>query len=267
MSSILVHHHLGLGDHIMCHGIVREYAKKYDRVGLFSHVHNYPSVSFMYRDLKNLTVIKGDDNFARDFIEKNKTATGPEKYDEVKIIGFDLLDRDSGMSLERQFYKIAGVPIEKKWDSFYVDRDLKTEQALYDRLDPKEDYVFLHEDATRDFTINRRKIDPKFPIIVADHVVAPNFFDYCTIIEKAKEIHVIDSSFMFLIDCLQYENPNQRLVIHRYARENPKWKLPILKKNWEIILLENYTTGVVKYLKDQLHEIKFLRNLIEKAKK
>jgi hypothetical protein len=62
-----------------------------------------------------------------------------------------------------------------------------------------------------------------------------NLFDFCDVIEKAEEIHVIDSSFMFLIDCLPYEAPNQKLFVHRYARPNAAWNLPILKKPWVIL--------------------------------
>ena len=60
------------------------------------------------------------------------------------------------------------------------------------------------------------------------------------VIEKAAEIHVIDSSFLSLIDCLQYENKSQKLYFHKYAREygkqkNNEWVYPVLRKDWQII--------------------------------
>lgn len=254
MRLILLHH-FGLGDHFMCHGIVREYCKRYDHVTTFSLPHNYASVSFMYRDLANLTILKGDEAFAREFIRRNETATGPDKHDEVKIIGFEYLRR-SGTPLEQQLYELAGVALEKKWDNFYVARDITREEALFARIAPQGAYVFLHEDRSRDFTINRGKIHPELSIYESDPALTDNVFDYCTLIERAREIHVIDSSFMFLIDCLPYITPGQALVVHRYARPNPWWKLPILKKPWRIILLKNYTTGVVTYVKQWLHQYK-----------
>lgn len=93
MLRILLLHHLGLGDHFMCHGIVREYCKKYEKVGLFAWPRNYVSVSFMFRDLANLTIIEGDEESAREFIRRNETVSGPDKYDVVKIIGFENLRR------------------------------------------------------------------------------------------------------------------------------------------------------------------------------
>ncbi len=264
MSKILIYHHLGLGDHFMCHGIVREYCKKYDKVGLFCLPHNFSSVSFMYKDLKNLEIIKGDDNFAREYIKNNQNKNNEEKYDEVKIIGFENLNRLSQISLERQFYKIAGVDIEKKWSSFYVERDYKKEEELYKKIIDDENYVFIHEDNTRNFSIEKNKIDKKYKLITADKKMSDNVFDYCTIIERAKEIHVIDSSFMFLIDCLPYENKNQKLFVHRYARENSPWKLPILKKDWHIYLFKNYSFGILVFIKDQIfYKIQWLIEYIK----
>lgn len=251
MSSILLYHHLGLGDHIMCHGIVREYCKKYDKVSIFSKSHNYPSVSFMYRNLKNLTIIQGDDIFAENFILLNAS-----KYDEVKRIGFQNLDRSTGAPLEWQFYQLAGVPFEKKWSSFFVERDFEKERALYDLVAPKKDYAFVHEDRERHYIINRDKIGGDCEIITPDKEVTANIFDYCTIIEKAEEVHVIDSSFMFLIDCLDYENPNQKLFIHRYARENNDWQLPILKKDWYVITTNESNFDFLKTLLRKLFQSK-----------
>lgn len=244
MGSVLIYHHLGLGDHIMCHGIVREYCKKYDKAALFSLPRNLASVSFMYRDIPNLEIIGGDEAFIKNYLAQNGA-----KYDSVKIIGFEYLNRQSGEPLEKQFYKIAGVDLAKKWDGFFVKRDFEKEKALYDRLAPKTDYVFLHEDAPRNYRIDRKKIGRKYKIFEPDPKLTENLFDYCSIIEKAKEIHVIDSSFMFLIDCLAYKNPEQKLFLHRYARENEAWKFPILKKNWRILTLAKPTAQITRFQK------------------
>lgn len=235
---MLLYHHLGLGDHLMCHGIVREYCKKYERVAIFSYPHNYASVSFMYRDLKNITIIKGDDVFAKKFISDNVSKLGRDKYDQVKLLGFQYLDRNLGIPLEKQFYQIAGVDLAKKWDNFFIERDLERERALFKQAALSGEYVFLHEDIARNYKIDRKKLIKKYGIFTPYKKLTENIFDYCTIIEKAKEIHVIDSSFMFLVDSLKYDNPEQKLYIHRYSRENNEWQLPILKKDWHILTPE-----------------------------
>ena len=256
MSNILLLHHLGLGDHIMCHGIVREYCKKYRAVTILSLPRNHNSVSFMYRDLKNLMIVTVNDTFTESSIFFNKSKLELDKYDSIKIIGFEYLNRQSGEPLEKQFYRIAGVNIEKKWNNFFVQRDLEREGVLFKQTAPQKDYVFLHEDISKNYRINRGKINKKYELYTPTEKLTGNIFDYCTIIERAKEIHVIDSSFMFLIDCLKYKNLDQKLYIHRYARENADWKLPILRKKWEIINMENYHLGFIRYVRRRLTEYK-----------
>gem|GEM_PF-716646 len=256
MSSVIIYHHLGLGDHFMCHGIVREYAKRYDRVGIFTLERNYPSVAFMFRDLKNIDVIKGSDIEAKKFIAEKTLSFPHYTYDSALILGFEKLDRNSGTLLENQFYAMADVPLAKKWSSFYVERDFTKEQELFIKIQPKKPYVFLHEDTRRDYTIDHKFIGPQFTIITPDPTLAQNSFDYCSIIEQAVEIHVIDSSFMFMLDCLKYNAPQQKLYVHRYARENEDWKLPTLGKNWKIINIENWHIGFLKYLRRRITEYK-----------
>lgn len=236
MSSILLYHHLGLGDHFMCHGIVREYCKKYSQVTIFCYPHNYLTVSFMYRDVLNLTIIKSDDSAAKELISKNASHPQVSKYDEVKILGFQNLDKNTGIPLEWQFYQLAGVPIDKKWSSFFIDRDFKKEQDIFEKITPKTDYVFIHDDAKRGYSIKRGLISKNYIQLTPVRSLTENIIDYCMVIEKAKEVHVIDSSFMFLIDCLPYHNPDQKLYVHRYARDNNEWQLPILKKDWRIFI-------------------------------
>ncbi|PCI30376.1 hypothetical protein COB55_00205 [Candidatus Wolfebacteria bacterium] len=256
MSTVILCHHLGLGDHVMCHGIVREYCKKYSKVLIFSKPHNYDSVSFMFRDIANLAIAKGDDTTMKEFIQLNTSKFQGLKYDEVKAIGFQHLNRESGIPLEWQFYQIAGVPFEKKWSSFFINRDIEREKALFEKIAPKEDYVFLHEDTSRKYIIKRNLINKNYALVTPGIELTSNFSDYCSIIEKAKEIHVIDSSFMFLIDCLPYNNPDQKLYIHRYARENNEWQLPILKKDWHIFIEEPSKLDPLKNLIKRLSNLK-----------
>jgi len=59
-----IYHHLGLGDHIICNGLVRELIKPEKKYKMFVKPHNHNIVKFMYRDLKNLDFIVGDDLFS-----------------------------------------------------------------------------------------------------------------------------------------------------------------------------------------------------------
>jgi len=49
-----IYHHLGLGDHYVCNGMVRELIKNETTAVLFCKEHNMPTVEAMYKDCKNL---------------------------------------------------------------------------------------------------------------------------------------------------------------------------------------------------------------------
>ena len=59
-GQIYIYHHLGLGDHFHCNGVVRFLLKnkyKNKEVSLFAKKKYFEMVKFMYRDLDNLKII------------------------------------------------------------------------------------------------------------------------------------------------------------------------------------------------------------------
>jgi hypothetical protein len=231
MSSILLYHNFGLGDHILMSPIVREYSKQFGRIGLFCQPQNYASVAFLFRDLSNLTIHQVPSHTAvKQFRMRNCFPWSKNHYRLFKHVkAFDI---ESSVRIEKQYYKNAGVAYEKKWGGFALSRDKAREDALLQKLNPAEPFAFIHDDAR--YLIDASRL-PKLPLARPVVGVTDNIFDYCGFIEKASEVHVIDSSFMFLIDALPYKNPAQKLVVHRYARPNPEWILPVLKKPWTIL--------------------------------
>jgi hypothetical protein len=67
----IIYHHLGLGDHISCHGIIRYYCEIEDNVTIFSKKHNYKNIEYMFNDLKNLSILQYNDRQVERFILDN----------------------------------------------------------------------------------------------------------------------------------------------------------------------------------------------------
>lgn len=233
MSNILLDFHNKLGDTLICNGIVREYCKKYERVGIFCIHQYFVSVSFMFRDLKNLQIeVVKNHRHKQYFLWLNRVRFGARRYDAVRIIQND---PETGIIAERQFYALAGIPHEKKWSSFFIPRDLAREMIFFEKVTGGKPYVFVHDDKIYGSSIDLEGIPSTYKIVRPAKTFTNNIFDYCTLLEHAEEIHVVDSVFMFLVDLLSYSNPSQKLFVHRYARKNPPWNLPVLKKQWVIL--------------------------------
>lgn len=213
---------MGLGDHILCNAIIRNYAKLNDKIYLFVKPHNHKNVSFMYRDLKNIDYIIGDDYVAQKYIIDNNITN-------LLKVGFDKLDI-SRYKFDESFYRCINMDFNKKWTDFYLERDLKKEKQVFESFNVVEgEYIFVQEDRNRGFTLDKSKIRTDLPLIYSD--VPIDFFDLCYIIEKAKEVHLMESSFKCLIDFLDNEGD---LFFHRYVRKYPTNIECTSRKKWTI---------------------------------
>lgn len=221
-NNMLVIPHLGLGDQIICNGLVRNLSKN-NSFDLVCDPRNIESVRFMYRDLLSVNVIEGYYDSARKLAQLYPfvVVVGDMGYGRVK----------EGLQFDEWFYSQVGVPFEKRWSDFYVERDEDREKSLFDFLNPmNEEYIFIHHDNR--FRIDENELPGDVKWIFASPMITNNVFDYCSLIENAKEIHTIESSFMFLTDSI---NPKGQLFAHSYARQYPPDNAPHLKKEWTLI--------------------------------
>jgi hypothetical protein len=228
MTNVFIYHHLGLGDHIIANGMVRTIAKKYDNVYLFCKPRNFSNVSFMYRDLQHLKIIQMDDIDVKNFMSfnhnNNYVIAGHDKFWKI------LYTPGNTLKIDEIIYQLADVPLENKWTEFFVLRDIEKEKMVFKQLEVNEgeEYAFVHDDDIRQITKELPKIKIIRPL---KHF---SLFDFIYTIEKAKEIHCINSSFFCLIDCMNIQNNN--MFFHYYVRpDREKFQIPILKSNWKII--------------------------------
>lgn len=218
-----IYHHLGLGDHIICNGLVRCLINPDDKYSMFVKEHNKISVEFMYRDLTNLSFIVGDDSFVNKFISENNI-----EGKDLIICGFTWL---ANCSWDEVFYYQHNIDFKERWESFNAERDFNMEDYLYDFLNPNnEDFVLIHKVGSDGLDrINYDRINPNLKkIYVEKHT--ENIFDYLKLIELAKEIHCVESSFHLLVDSIDL---NKNLFFHTV--KNSRGYLHKIKNKWNIV--------------------------------
>lgn len=198
-----IYHHLGLGDHIICNGLIRSIVNSKEKYSLFVKQHNKKSVEFMYRDLPNIEFIIGDDNFVQNFIVENNLNSN-----DLIIAGF--YNHPNSFDFAESFYMQNNIPPINRWSKFYVKRDKKKEKDLFDFYNLTENnYVFIHDDKSRMYEIDEDLIENKHLQIVRPiKGITDNIFDYCYLMEKSFESHFIDSSFRLIFDCMSLRNSN-----------------------------------------------------------
>lgn len=198
-----IYHHLGLGDHIICNGLVRSLVKDNENYTMFVKSHNRRTVEFMFRDLKNLTYVEGDDSFVHDFLRTNNV-----NPDDVIVAGF--YNHPSAKHFDESFYLQNNLPFINRWEKFKVDRDLDSEMILFSKFGVKEnEYVFIHDDSSRSYIIDEEIVVNKNLKIIRPVVgYTENVFDYCYLMQNSFESHFIDSSFRLIFDSLKLRNTN-----------------------------------------------------------
>jgi hypothetical protein len=227
MKKVFFVPHLGLGDHFTCNGMTREIYKESDLMVMPVKENNIKVVRRMFSDLKNLHLIPlvgsmdyadtqhMDDTFALMNFFKSRGY-------EIKAVGEfspDTFVRDE-RKYDEIFYDQVKIDFQKRWDSFNYNRDEKSEMKLFKEcfLLKEGEYVFLHDDPTRGRVINRDLL-PKDVKIITPHQKFwdADILDYRYVLENAKEIHCVNSSFSDLMDAFDLSKV-ERLCIHEYAR-------------------------------------------------
>jgi len=217
---IYIYHHLGLGDHIICNGLVRYYCEIHNQVSVFCKPHNYNNVSYMYRDNKNIVILPiGEDVAVEKYINENKIKNN------TIYVGFWLLNGFSNYRFDEGFYVSLNLPFNIRFDKFFFQRDLKKELDIYFNLNPNDEpYIFVHD-------VDKNKVRKDFKII--KNPTQYSIFDLITLIEKAEEVHVMESSIKNLINSYKFEKP--KFFYHQYVRNYPEYNNTQGLNEFEII--------------------------------
>lgn len=207
-----IYHHLGLGDHFICNGLVRHYYSIYNNIKLFCKNHLQENIRFMYRDLPNLEVINFlNDDEVEQYIHKNNLK------DSVIKVGFDklLIALRDVETFDQGFYYAENLPFSLRFEKFYIERDHDRENFLFDKMtNGLKDYIFIHDDPARGMHIDAKKINNNLPIIKND--TSYLITDYLKILENATEIHLMQSCVKDMIN--SYRMPKPKIFLHNYIR-------------------------------------------------
>tara|TARA_B100002051_G_C16736143_1_gene641317 strand:- start:437 stop:1243 length:807 start_codon:yes stop_codon:yes gene_type:complete len=267
--NIFIYQHLGIGDIISNNGLVRyliEINSKIKFFYIFCKKMHVKSAKFMYRDIKNIRIvsISNDPKFEKkevyNYLKKQKANF------ELIQIGHDFYHATNKLNPEFKknpwhctvnFYKQFGLPYSYRFKKTFWKRNYKSEKKLYKKLVGKnKKYIFIHDDLKRGLIINTKKFVKKYKIIKNDD---KNFiFDYGLILENAKELHLIESSFRQMTETLNlktkklflYKDNRADYSMSLYNNKLKQW-VGTSKKWKEIFLSKKETDFFHKFFKKQ----------------
>jgi hypothetical protein len=226
-KKTLILGHLGLGDTIIMYGMVRYYAMGSDHVMYVAKKRYEKACTQLFSNLDNvdLLLVNDDADISPNFGADPAMLEGYERagYDVVRI-GLHAsknqkLPRDPVFA--RNFYYQVGLDPSMTHSFFDLRRSCEREVDLYKRVVRKHGlkYAVVHQDATRGLFVRPEHLPSNVSIYDVDdpEVRSDNIFDYCMVLEKAYEIHGMDSCFMLLADRLR--NVRCPMTCHDYVRK------------------------------------------------
>jgi len=229
--------HQGLGDHIICNGLYRTYSTKYKLVFIVVKQNYVKQIRYMLKDRKNIFILPIPSYRSWTAVRVLKIVF---KILKIKVVGLGSYGKNffpPNTRFDKNFYDQANIEPILRWSEFYFPRNLEKEEELFEKLGCKsEGYIFLHEDKSRNYIVDRSRINSALKIVEpltpkSDYTI----FDYVKILEGASEIHVIESSFAALIESLDL---NVTKFAHRYARPHAKFDFRhefTYKSNWKVL--------------------------------
>ncbi len=206
-SELFVYHHLGLGDCLDCNGMVRYLLKhNVEKIYLISKIKYEKMVSYMYRDEPRIVVLSIE---AATRPQERKEALAVAGDKPLLMVGHDFYPHKQeqflGEACAELFYEQLMIPFEERFSSWYLERDHGQEEQLLAEMNPAgKDYVFVHDDPSRGFKIENEKIFELYggKILVLRNDVTKNIFHFMKLLECAKQIHLMESSFKSLVEIL-----------------------------------------------------------------
>ena len=129
------------------------------------------------------------------------------------MVGYDK-PRSMASNFDKWFYRSAEIDFQKRFDNFYIERDLSAENDLYNELTEGEEYIFVHDDPSRNLFRDYNLIRKDLKIIKNNLNI--NFFNYRKIFENATELHLMQSGIYDFTNSITLTKP--KIFLHRYVR-------------------------------------------------
>lgn len=224
-SKLIIHHHAGLGDAIICNGLVNYLSKDYN-IYLAAYCNIYNHLEYLYSENENVKLLSYEDP--------------KEIYNNSDLpilrIGFE----KNKKSFNTSFYEQINLPYEISFDYFHIPNDENRVDKIYNHLlshyGVNGDYILIHR--TSSYGEVDLEIENSLPRVFVEKEtdIFKNIFLYSKLIQNANEIHCVDSSFLHLVERVDTQ---AELFFHAYKTQNQISEKLFLKKNWNIINKKN----------------------------
>lgn len=227
-DSFIAYTHLGLGDHIVCNGLLNHFSEFFKEIYLPVKSRDFDNISYLYKNNPKIILFKIEHD-----TEVNDISSFAKSHNKkILKVGF----KKRKPPFNKSFYDQFKLPYEISIEKFNFERNEIKEIELLNHLkniyQVSDKFQLVHNQSSYgrvDLNVNN-----SLPIITIEKEtdIFKNIFYYSKIIELASEIHCLDSSFLHLVERI---NTNAKLFFHNIKKEGQSGADVFLLKKWREI--------------------------------
>lgn len=219
---MIIHHHLGLGDHFVCNGLVNYISfDSSEPIDLICKKYNLETIQYLYSENTKVNVIPIES--INEIAEVNNYANITKQ--KLLRVGFEHCDPQNW---DRSFYKQLNIDFIERYRSFRLPTK-KPKQLIQI---PSSEYILIHnESSDSKYDLNINTYLDKYFIVRKNEY---HLLSYIDVILNAQEIHCIDSSVFHLIDSIS--NITNKLYYHNIRKNSTCFNKSL---KWKIISYDN----------------------------
>lgn len=231
MNYILFHHQ-GWTDIINSLALITWYGQKHDILHVLMHADAAPLLNYYLRNTSHIIPIYVEksilDNDIETIIPQNNFFLGIGGHDRYRTDNYqNSFSKHKEFFVER-FYTAYDIPYIARVEYFQLDRDLELEQRCYNEFVERygDNYILTHHVELKNTSYS----------VVSLTEISDIFFDMIMVLQKAKELHLIDSvwaAVTYLLDAKYGLFSHIKIYIHARAYQEMFTK-PVKLDNWTI---------------------------------
>lgn len=222
-NEVIIHHHLGLGDLIICNGIINFLSNDFDKIYIPTFEKNLNHTKYLYSGNSTVEIFKIKD--------ENEIYQYKPSVEKLRI-GFE---KNYG-EFNYSYYKQLNLPYSYSFDYFKLPKNKENENKLYKYLmeyyGVQKEFILIHRTSSQgEVNLQTRKDIPSI-FVEKQSDIFKNIFLYNKLVKDATEIHCIDSSFLHLVERIE---TNAELYFHPVKKVGKLSEKLKLSKKWNII--------------------------------
>jgi hypothetical protein len=202
MKPCVIKQPAGIGDVFFCQKIARLMMNKgYQVIWPLR-----PDIAWIGNYIKDINFPTVEDNFpGKDIFDSAAGYVIEENGAFISLATADMTHNDGNNM--RSKYSMLGIDYTDWRNYFIFERNIDKENELYYNvlgLNDDSEFVFINNLYNTDIRNSNILLENQFDKLVVELKVIDGFtlFDWCKVLEKAKEIHTIVTSINFIIDVI-----------------------------------------------------------------